>query len=242
MPVTAADILHYKSADGDSEGGAISGSTITSGVMNNLWPDITDAERVAGITLYRKTFWKNIDGSESMLVPVIYVPDPPDNAAFHIGLGFDHADDDNSAQGNMTAWTADALVALISDGSDTRVVTIVGVDDTDTPISEDVTLTGAVEVLSIATFRKVWGWRVASGSGTRTVLLKQGSGGTTRGTIGTNEIASWLWATATSKGAGIELPDIAPSQNRGVWHRLVVSAGATATRPNTMTTRIEENA
>lgn len=242
MAVTAGDILHYTSSDTDSTGGAISGSSITSGVINNVWRDVTDAERIAGITLYRKTFWKNNHGSDSALVPVVFVPASPSDATFHIGLGWNSADDNVPAQGNMTAWGADARVALISDGSDTRVVTIIGVDDTDTPILETVTLTGAVEVLSVATFRKVWHVHPASTSGTRTVLVKQGTGGTTRGTIGTNKAACWLWITATSKGAGIALPDLAPAQSYGVWQRLVVAPSASPVRPNSLTLRIEEDA
>lgn len=242
MAVTGADILQYASTVAGSAGGAISGSTITSGIPNNVWPNITDAERVAGIIVYRKTFWKNNNGVDSALVPVIYVPTPPVNASLVIGLGFNSADDDNPAQGNMTAWSAPAKVSLTSDGVDARVATVVGLDGAGLPISEDVPLTGLTEVLTAATFSKVHHTRLASTSGTRTVTVRQGTGGTTRGTIGPNEIVCWLWYAAASKGAGIALPNLAPAQTYGIWRRMTVAAGAGPVRPDTLQTRFEENA
>lgn len=245
MAVTASDILQYLSSDAGSTGGAISGSTTTSGVANNVWPDITDGERLAGGTKYRKTFWKNNHATDSMLEPVIYCPVLPTNMTLQIGLGVDSSDDGDSAQGNMTPWGTDAKVALVSDGADTRVATIYGMDNSGTPVptTETVTLTGASEVLSVATYSKVWAVSLSTTDGSRVVTVKEGTGGTTRGTIDISKVTCWLWITAgPAKANGIYLPDLAAGQSYGVWRALEWSAGAGSVKPNSLTVAIEENA
>jgi hypothetical protein len=245
MAVSASDIVQYLSSDAGSTGGAISGSTTTSGVANNVWPDITDGERLAGGAKYRKTFWKNNHATDSMLEPVIYCPVFPTNMTLKIGIGINSSSDNDSAQGNMTAWSANAKVALVSDGADTRIATIYGMDNSGTPVptTETVTLTGASEVLSVATYSKVWSVSLGATDGSRTVTIKQGSAGTTRGTIGISKIACWLWVTAgTAKASGIYLPDLAAGQSYGIWRELTWSAGAGAVKPNSLTVAIEENA
>jgi hypothetical protein len=245
MAVSTTDIVQYLSASSGSTGGAITGSSIASGVPNNVWPDITDVQRLAGIILHRKTFWKNNNAVDSLLVPVIFNLVAPVNAALMLGLGVDSSDDTDAAQGNMTAFSAPALAFLASDTpGDTRTVTIYGMDNSGSPVpvSETLTLNGTTPVASGNTFSKVWGWWVSAPDAGKVVTLKQGSGGTTRGTIGNSKKASWLWVTAGSKGAGIHLPDLSPLQNYGLWRRLTVTAGAGPVRPDTLTVRIEENA
>lgn len=244
MPVANSDIVHYQSTAASSTGGAISGSTITSGVKNNVWPDITSVEALAGGTRYRKTFWKNTNGVDPMVKPVLYFPVAPVNATLVLGLGFDHSTDDDPAQGNMTAWAANAKVALISDGADTRTATIIGMDNAGTPvpISENVVLTGASEVLSVATFSKVWAVILSATDASRTVLVKQGTGGTTRGTIGLLKKLCFLFLSAgTVKANGITLPDLPAGQNYGVWRKLTWAAAAPTTRPDTLSVTLEEN-
>lgn len=243
MPIANSDIAHLQSASAGSSGGAITGSSITSGVKNNVWPDITSVEAAAGGTRYRKTFFKNNNGTDAMVKPVIFYPVAPTNATLQVGLGFDHSTDDDSGQGNMTAWSAPARVALISDGADVRTATITGLDNTGTPvpITEVVTLTGASEVLSVATFSKVHNVVLSATDAARTVLVKQGTGGTTRGTIGPLKKVCFLWVSAgTTKANGIALPDLPAGQNVGVWRKLTWSAAAPTTRPDTLSVQIEE--
>jgi hypothetical protein len=62
MPVTAADIVWYKSVvvtDTGTNGGRMSSTVIPSAVKNALFPDVQEAERTAGIIRYRKVFIKN---------------------------------------------------------------------------------------------------------------------------------------------------------------------------------------
>lgn len=241
MSISSSDIAHLQSAAASSSGGAITASGITSGVPNNVWPDVTDAQRVAGIVLYRKTFFKNNHASDAMVAPTIYIPTAPTNATLVLGLGINSSSDTDSGQGNMTAFGADALACVVSDtAGDARVVRITGLNGSGAPVTETVTLNGTTEVLSANTYSKVWGCSAASTDGAKTITIKQGSGGTTRGVIGPTKIACWLWVLATSKGAGILLPDLAASQNYGVWRRLTVAANAGSVRPDTLTVRIEE--
>ncbi len=108
MSVLASDIARYQSASAGSTGGAITGSSITTNVANNVFPNKNEAARVAGGTDYRKTFFKNNHATDAMKVPVIYVPVLPTNATLAIGLGVNSSDDTDSGQGNMTAWTSAA--------------------------------------------------------------------------------------------------------------------------------------
>ena len=88
----------------------------------------------------------------------------------------------------FTQFTSNAVVALISDGTDVRVVTLTGRDATGAVVTENVTLTNAVEVLGLLTFERLQSVNVASSSGTRTITVKQGSGGSTVTTIPINEV------------------------------------------------------
>lgn len=244
MALGSGDILLYESNDAGSKGGGISASTVTSGVANNVIDDITNSERVAGGTAYYKVFYRNNSGTDSALTPVIYAPVLPTNITLSLGLGVDSASDNDSAQGNMSAFAADNVVGLSSDGTDTRTVTIYGLDDSGTPVptTEDVVLTSASEVLSTTTWSAVWGFYVDNTDGSRTVTLTEGSGGTTRGTIGPNKKTAWLWVVGPStKSAGIQLPNLAAGSNYGVWMRLVWTASVGAKRDNTMTLQLEEN-
>lgn len=247
MPAVATDISHVQSTSAGSSGGAIAVGPIpiVSGVANNVWPNIDSVARLAGGTRPRKTFFLNNHATLSFPIPVMYTPVLPSNATLVVGVGINNAADDDYLQGNMTAFTAAAIPTFVSDGADTRVVTCLGLDNAGipVPILATIALNGAVEVQVAATFSKVWAWWLASSSASRTVLCKQGAGGTTRGTIGLNKIVSWIWVTAgPTIGAGIALPDLAAGQSYGLWRRLTWIAGAAVTRPNTLTVKLEEAA
>lgn len=61
--ILANELNNFKSvvvSDLSANGGRMSGTNqITSGLKNNLWPDVDEDERAAGSTKYRKTFFKN---------------------------------------------------------------------------------------------------------------------------------------------------------------------------------------
>lgn len=240
MSVTASDIHYFKSATGDTAGGALSGVEILGSTLNNFWIDVSDAERTAGGNRTRKWFLTNSHSTDSMLVPSVWVSQTPTGTTERLGVGFNDTNDSDATQGNMTAWGSNAKVALISDGADTRTATIVGLNTSAVPTSEDVTLTGAVEVLSGTTYSVVYAVHLSAVSMSRSVLVKQGTGGTTRGTIGTGKVTCWLWVTATNKAGGIRREDLVAGSDFGYWDDISWSAAVASARPTTSQISAEE--
>jgi len=254
MAIVSADLKEYESNSVDSDGGEITAVEVVDNVDNNLFTDITGDEAAAGGTEYRKSFRKNTHGSLSWQNVVTWLQSQPTNAALSFGFGIDHADDDEGAQGNMSAFSANAVVAVVSDGADTRQVTIVGENASGNRQSETLTLNGTTEVVGALTFSKLYGAYVASLSGSRIVTIRQGSGGTTRGTIGINKKTSFIWygrvysggspidaegGNMASKAAGMEHGDIAFGGNFGLWYRLTWPAGAGAVTANSSQVKSE---
>lgn len=61
MPILASEIKIYKSAvvsDLPANGGIMAAAEVTSGVSGNLFPNVGQAERLAGLTQFRKMFFK----------------------------------------------------------------------------------------------------------------------------------------------------------------------------------------
>lgn len=61
MAILAAELKLYKSSvinDSATNGGRLSANEITDNVKNNSFPDVTNTQRTAGITRYRKQFYK----------------------------------------------------------------------------------------------------------------------------------------------------------------------------------------
>jgi len=232
MPVAGTDLAWYLSAIGGSVGGAISGTLITNNVDNNLWPDLSPAELTAGGTRYKKVFVKNNHATDAWSKPVFWIYVPASGITEHIGLGFDDTDDDEPTAGSLTQWSANAILQAVSSAADTRGLTIWGVDGSGVPTSEGITLNGTTPVNSATTWSKIWAVKAASVSGSNTVTLKQGAGGTTRGTIATSNITSFVWVDASSKANGIRLPDLAASGRYGIWRRQVWAPGASGSTPN----------
>jgi hypothetical protein len=233
MPIASSDIKNYKSTLTDSDGGAIDlARPFISGVDNNIFPDITAAEALTGGTRYRKYFKRNEHSTDAWSDVRSYIRQQPANAVVSIGVGIDHADDREGDQGNMTAFTATAAVAVVSDGADARQVTILGEDASGNRQTSNLTLNGTTEVNSGATtYSKVYHVFAASEDASRTITVRQGAGGTTRGTIGANRKICFLWRTGTdidSMTEGYKRGNIAASGNFAVWIRKVWSAGVTA--------------
>ena len=240
MAISDTDVVFYRSANGDSQGGARSVTEIIDGVQNNLFPQITDAERAAGGTLYRKFFATNEHPTDAMASPTAWVAATPIGIAEHIAVGFDDVDDDEAVvSGNMTAWTANAVLAAASDGADTRVLTIIGLTAAGAPTQQSFALNGTTEVLSIS-LSKVFAVMADAKSTTRIITIRQGAAGTIRGTIGLNRAASFLWLNPDEKTEGIVVPDLEAGESVGFWDRLVWSAGIGAQRPADSVFALEE--
>jgi hypothetical protein len=232
MTASAADIHFTKTSTGASAGGTNSGTVITA-VKHNLWPAITDAERIAGGNRIKKYCVFNDHATDAYTLPGVWVS-PATGITDEIGLGYDDGDDATSTQGNMTAFGANAVVALVSSAADTRTVTVTGLTTAGAVQTEAIVLTGTVEVLGLLSFSKVYGAKV-SATGAQTVTLKQGSGGTTRGTIGPTFKCCWLWIAANTQGAAIMLADLAAQTAYAFWWRQTWAANVAGQRPDTST-------
>jgi len=232
VTASAADIQFTKTAENTSAGGINNGVLISS-TKNSFMVAITDAERIAGGSRIKKFCTFNNHATDAYTLPGVWVT-PATGVTDEIGLGFDDGDDDDSTQGNMTAFGANAVVALISDAADTRTVTVYGLTAAGAAQSEAIVLTGAVEVLGLLTFSAVYAAKV-SATGAQTVTLKQGSGGTTRGTIGPTFKCCWLWLSANSQGAAILTANLAAQTANCFWWQQTWAAGVAGQRPDTST-------
>lgn len=229
MAVTTVDLVVYKAAGGTSDNGAKSATALASGVQNGLWPDLSDAVRLAGGTRIKKWFLANEALADSLSKPTIYNAIVPAGVTEELGLGFDSTDDNDNAQGNMSAFSGNAVAALVSTAPDTRSVTLYGLSAAGQPQFEVVVMTGTSEKLSTLTWSKLYA-AVVSALATNTISIKQGSAGTVRGTIGSNKKACWLWITAVSALSGLFLPTLANGANYGFWDRQTWPAGTGAAR------------
>lgn len=246
MAIQASDLKEYKSTTEDDTnncGGAIdTGSEITSGLDNNLFPDITGQEAYYGVTKYRKIFRKNTNATDTWYDVKSWISQQPTNCSLHVANGLNHADDIKGKLSELTAFSAAALVALVSDGVDTRNVDIVGENASGIKISETVVLNGTTEVLSTNTYTKVYAVSVQTLDASRTVTIKEGSGGTTRGTIAANgKLCSWF-RTGTdidTKAEGFRHGDIAAGGLFGLWYKLVVPALSGSVEANSCKTKSE---
>lgn len=94
MPVSTEEIKLFKAQnniDGNSNGGREGYVEIVSNQLYNLFPRVTNAERISGITRYRKLFVHNVDDEQSTLFNSLIWIDKLSTADdyFRIALGTD---------------------------------------------------------------------------------------------------------------------------------------------------------
>ena len=240
MTLTNADIVWYPTLTGSSEGGVRGGTPITNAVDNNLWPDLNSADLIAGGTRYRKIFVANNSGGDSWIVPYIWIPVPPTNMTESIGIGVDSTDDAAGDGGNFTQFSGSAILQVLSSGADTRSFSIRGLNGSTVPTVETLVLNGTTPVSSVTTWSKVWNCSVDVTSGSRTLTMKQGAGGTVRGTITPGYIVSWVWVDAYTKPTGIGHVTVGPGEGIAVWRRQVWAPATSGVRPNPDSIKAEE--
>lgn len=88
----------------------------------------------------------------------------------------------------FTQLTANALIAVVSSGTDTRTVTVTGRDATGAVVTDALVLTGTTEKVGVVAFERIMKVDISGTSGTLTVTVRQGAGGSTIATIPINEI------------------------------------------------------
>lgn len=72
--ILSAEILKYKSAVHDNttaNGGRLSAVEVASNVKNNVFPDVSESERTAGLTQYRKVFHKVANADNDVLNTIL---------------------------------------------------------------------------------------------------------------------------------------------------------------------------
>lgn len=92
MAILAASLKWYHpttKAEGDSHGGAINtADEVTDDTANNVWDDVSDAERISGDTEYRKVFFRNENAGAYNSVKIwIQTQTPATNDAVSVVLG-----------------------------------------------------------------------------------------------------------------------------------------------------------
>lgn len=223
-------LVWYLSSSGASEGGAKSTTPIVDATDENLFEDVSDVARIAGGEEIRKLFGANEDVVDALPDHSVWALESPTPAVPYIGLGVDSADDADPDAAALTDFGAAAKVALSSDGADTRVVRIRGLDSSGDPITEDVVLTGASEVLSVADFSSVYNVAADAVSASRTITIKEGAGGTTRGQILVGQIVCFRWvAGATSKSTGLKLVALPTGSADPIWTKVTWAADVAPT-------------
>lgn len=86
MSIVSTELILRAAAtnnDTASNGGRMSPIAIVSGVKNNVWPDVPQAERTSGSTKYRKVFWHIANDDDlAMVRPRCFVetPSPGDDS------------------------------------------------------------------------------------------------------------------------------------------------------------------
>lgn len=83
--------FHYSGSGGTANpelslGGAIAAGTVTLGAANNVWKDVTDAERQSGKDYYSCLFVKNTHPSDLWQSVTLWIDDPEDQGTTSIGL------------------------------------------------------------------------------------------------------------------------------------------------------------
>ena len=76
MPIERSEVKQYKSATVDESGlnGGIMGAVpIVSNVINNVFPDVSKADRIAGLITHRKTYVKNTNLLLNLIAPLAWI-------------------------------------------------------------------------------------------------------------------------------------------------------------------------
>lgn len=109
MGIAPEDIKFRKSeivTDTGSNGGRVGYVQVLSGVKHNLFPRITKAERIAGITRYRKEFYRNENPSNEIAYDVLFYSEFPTNAGDRILLALGTKDDVQSDIDSSYLWSS----------------------------------------------------------------------------------------------------------------------------------------
>ena len=122
MPIVASELKLMRSASvsntAASNGGRFGTAEVVSAVNNNIFPDVTQAERTSGLTSFRKVFHRNINAADlSLLNPRVFLENytgANDAVVFHAGSQVDLQSD---LTGSELLFGAGKLDASVSAGA-----------------------------------------------------------------------------------------------------------------------------
>lgn len=89
MAIAANEIVFYESTGG--LGGAITANAITSGVVQNLFDNVTSAEATAGDTEYRCFYVENTNSTDTLTLGEIFINTNTPSADSDVSIGLDPA-------------------------------------------------------------------------------------------------------------------------------------------------------
>ncbi|MEO5355223.1 MAG: hypothetical protein H7835_18710 [Magnetococcus sp. XQGC-1] len=225
MSIVASELKLYAAAvanDTTANGGAISGTEIIGGVKNNIWPDVSQAERTSGSVKYRKVFIKVVNAQSLALTNArifIETPTPGDDSV--VLMAGTPTDTQAEADDYTRFYGAGILDANISAGASTLAVNVeTGNAATGANIFRDGDL---IRVSDKATVD-------AAPGNTEFVRLASSGGVSWSGNKATLTLDSGVTlanaytASNTRVASVLEVASIADSQ--AVWQRRTVPAGA----------------
>jgi hypothetical protein len=129
MSIVDTELKMYKSkevSDATSNGGLLDNNAlVTSGVVNNVWPSVFKAERLAGSTKYRKTFFKVAnDNDETLFNPQLWMDIVTQGDDWVIFFAGTQTDTQNDIAGTEDKYGCAPLKTNVSAGGGSVVVTV----------------------------------------------------------------------------------------------------------------------
>jgi hypothetical protein len=133
----SSELLTYKSkvvTNDTTNGGRMSSDQVVSGVVQNVWPHVTKAERAAGSTLYRKLFDKAANDDDETLINPIYFLDGDTQGEDWIVF----------APGTQTDTVADMSISRWYGSGELKTAVSAGVDTILTVVMKDASIANTI--------------------------------------------------------------------------------------------------
>jgi hypothetical protein len=225
MALSAASLKFYRSlvwSDANGNGTGIdTGTEITTATSQNIFPNITNAERITGVTKYKKVFFRN------------------ENADAYNGTKAWIATNTPSAD---TAVTISGAGSVSTQGTDTVVPTL-----TFTFAASTTVVASADCHLALSVGERIFNSTNDTNTAARVISAISADGLTITlasayaGTTGAAKAATVCAAsgntfvTAVDEANGVSLGNLTNNQSIGVWVKLVVGATASGYTDDTFT-------
>lgn len=233
MAISAALLKFYKSltwTEGDTHGGAIDTTgEIASGISQNIFDNISDAERISGVTDYRKIHFRNenTDGYNNVKA-WIDTNTPATNTDISIlAAGSKSVQNQDSAalSGTFTFAASATVIASVDVSKEVRPGEKIFNSTNDTN-------TAAVKVISVS----------ADGL---TITLASAYAGTTgsgkAAKLAPITACTFLQPTSKADVNVLDLGSLGQNQSNAIWIKRTVSAGGDGYTDDTFTLKVENS-